>query len=65
MSKKSAPVAQKKRDDNRITIEAPSRRSGDTFINRHAPVFTDRRKQANTSACRRTAPRLNRGEFDF
>ncbi|KKW30691.1 MAG: hypothetical protein UY72_C0005G0007 [Candidatus Uhrbacteria bacterium GW2011_GWD2_52_7] len=64
MSKKPRPVAAPKRDNNRLVIEAPTRRSGDAFVNRHASVFQDRKKTANRKACR-TAPRLNRGEFDF
>jgi hypothetical protein len=44
MSKKPRPVAPSKRDPNHIVVEAPKRRSGDTLINRHAPVFQDRRK---------------------
>lgn len=58
-SKSSQPVVRRKTAKDRfhepIRISIPRRGAGDPVVNRHAPVFQDRRAASDKNRCRETA----------
>ena len=58
-SKSSKPVVRRKTARDRfhepMRISIPRRATGDPVVNRHAPVFQDRRKASDKNRCRETA----------
>ncbi len=58
-SKMSQPVVRRltarDRFNEPMRISIPRRATGDPVVNRHAPVFQDRRKASDKNRCRETA----------